>query len=197
MPDLDPSTLPLLPIGLAVAGALLALYAIGVYNRLIALSLRRGQAFSDIDVQLHQRYDLIPNLVEAAQRYAGHEKEVFENIALARAGVRQETGAGAGRMKAEGLLAGALSGLLAVAENYPDLKADAQFRALMEELSDIENKIAAARRFFNNATQEYNATLAQFPVNVVGALLGFAQEPFFEIGPGAEDRVREAPRIQF
>ncbi|HBH26227.1 MAG TPA: hypothetical protein DDX54_02360 [Rhodospirillaceae bacterium] len=186
-----------MPIALGAGALLLVLYAIGVYNRLIALRIRRGQAFADIDVQLHQRYDLIPNLVEAVRGYAGHEAKVLEAVTAARTRAEGVKGAGADRMKAEGLLAGALTGLLAVAEAYPDLKADAQFQRLMAELSDVENKIAAARRFFNNATQEFNATLAQFPANVVGALFGFAQEPFFEIEAGQDDRVRARPDVRF
>ncbi len=177
----------------AIAGFLVLLY-----NRLVALRQSRNNAFSDIDVQLKQRYNLVPQLVETVKGYAGHEKEIFENVTEARARVGQAGGgAGEGRMKAEGLLGGAMMGLLAVAENYPDLKADQNFQRLMAELSDIENKIAAARRFFNNATNEYNTAVQQFPANLIAGQFGFGTEAFFELSDAEQEAVQKAPEVNF
>lgn len=177
-------------VALAIVG-----YIIMIYNRLVALRQTRMNAFSDVDVQLKQRFDLIPNLVETVKSYASHEKTVFENITEARAQVGQTEGAGAERMAAETMLGGALGKLLAVAENYPDLKADTNYRQLMAELSDIENKIAAARRFFNSATNEINTAVQQFPANMIAGPFGFSTEPFFEIDPEEERAVRKTPEI--
>jgi LemA protein len=156
-----------------------ALIMIGLYNRLVALRQNRLNAFSDIDVQLKQRYDLVPSLVETVKGYATHEKGVFENVTAARAGVKNAASANE-RLGAEGRLGEALVSLFAVAENYPALKADQNFQKLMAELSDIENKIAAARRYFNNATAEYNTAVQQFPGNLVAKPFGFAPEGFYE-----------------
>jgi len=171
--------------------------AIMIYNRLVALRLTRGNAFADIDVQLRQRYDLIPSLVETVKGYATHEKGILESVTASRAQVGQSQGAGPERMQAEALLGGALGKLLAVAENYPDLKADTNFRQLMSELSDIENKIAAARRFFNNATNEYNAAIQQFPAVLFAGALGFHTEPFFENDAALQDAVQQVPSVKF
>lgn len=168
-----------------------------LYNRLVALRQTRNNAFSDIDVQLKQRYNLVPQLVESVKGYAKHEKEVFQNVTEARAQVGHASGAGKQRMKAEGLLGGALMGLLAVAENYPQLQADQNFRQLMAELSDIENKIAAARRFFNSATNELNTAVQQFPSNLIANMFGFTAEPFFELDPAEEAAARKAPEVKF
>jgi LemA protein len=118
-------------------------------------------------------------------------------VTEARAQVGRASGSGAARLQAEGALTGALTGLFAVAENYPQLKADANFRPLMTELSDIENKIAAARRFFNSATSEYNTSVQQFPANLFAASFGFKQEPFFELESGEEEAVRKGPEVKF
>jgi LemA protein len=178
-----------------------ALWIIGIYNRLVALRQTRKNAFSDVDVQLKQRFDLVPNLVETVKGYAGHEKTVFENVTEARSRVGRTAGAGAGavpeRMQAEGMLGSALMGLFAVAENYPQLKADVNFQHLQAELSDIENKIAAARRFFNNATAEYNTAIQQFPANLIAGPFGFHDEVFFELDAGEEAAVRTAPQVKF
>lgn len=177
--------------------AALIIYAIMIYNRLIALKNTRFNAFSDIDVQLKQRFNLVPQLVESVKGYAAHEKEVFENVTEARAQVSKTEGAGDERATAESFLGRALTGLLAVAENYPDLKADANFRQLMSELSDIENKIAAARRFFNAATNEFNTYVQQFPNVLIANPFGFKQEPFFELEDGLEEQIRKAPEVKF
>ena len=178
--------------------AVVVLWVIGIYNRMVALRQTRNNAFSDIDVQLKQRYNLVPQLVESVKGYAGHEKSVFENVTEARAQVgKAGSGAGKGRIKAEGLLGGALMGLLAVAENYPDLKADQNFQKLMAELSDIENKIAASRRFFNSATNEYNTATQQFPANLIADKFGFTAEEFFEIESALQEAVKKAPEVNF
>lgn len=185
--------------GHILIGALVitVLFLIMMYNRLVALRQTRNNAFSDVDVQLKQRYSLVPQLVECVKGYAGHEKDVLENVTAARARVGAAQGAGEARLKAEGLLGGALMGLLAIAENYPQLKADQNFRQLMAELSDIENKIAAARRFFNSATNEYNTSAQQFPANLVAGMFGFKPEPFFEIDSLERAVVDKAPEIKF
>ena len=163
-------------IVLGVIVAIVGLFIL-LYNRLVALRQTRNNAFSDIDVQLKQRYDLVPSLVETVKGYAAHEKTVFENVTNARAQVgAARGGAGATRVQAEAALGGALMGLLAVAENYPQLKADGNFQRLMAELSDLENKIAAARRFFNNATAEYNTAIEQFPAVLIANNFGFKKE---------------------
>lgn len=185
----------LLLIGLPVAALL---FLVILYNRLVALRQTRRNAFSDIDVQLRQRYDLVPQLVETVRAYAAHERGLFESVTQARAQVGQNQGGnGEARMGAEALLGGALGRLLAVAENYPQLQADQNFRQLMSELSDIENKIAAARRFFNNATAEYNTSVQQFPANIIARFFSFHEEAFFELEPGVADDVRKAPTVKF
>ncbi len=175
-----------------------ALVAIMFYNRLVALRQTRKNAFSDIDVQLKQRYNLVPQLVETVKGYAAHEKQTFENVTEARAAIgKASAGPGGDRIRAENALAGALMGLMAVVENYPDLKADQQFQRLMAELSDIENKIAAARRFFNSATNELNTAIQQFPANIIAKIFGFNEEPFFEIDAELKEAVNKAPEINF
>jgi LemA protein len=174
-----------------------AVFVIFLFNRLVALKQTRRNAFSDIDVQLKQRFNLVPQLVESVKGYASHEKEVFENVTEARARVAKTEGAGNERVQAEGLLGGALMGLLAVAENYPDLQADQNYRQLMAELSDLENKIAAARRFFNNATAEYNTAIQQFPANIIAKMFHFTEEPYFELEDALEEKIRTAPEVSF
>ena len=170
--------------------------AIMIYNRLVALRQNREQSFADIDVQLKQRFDLIPNLIETVKGYAGHEKEVLENVTNARAGVAGASGMGE-RVHAENVLSRAMMSLFAVAENYPDLKADGTFQKLMDELSDIENKLAAARRFFNNATAELNTAVEQFPAVLFAAALGFGKEEFFEIPEESRETLEKAPEVNF
>ncbi|HYD17552.1 MAG TPA: LemA family protein [Patescibacteria group bacterium] len=179
----------------AIIAAIL-FFVVILYNRIVALSQRRKNAFSDIDVQLKLRQDLVPNLVETVKGYAGHEKGVLENVTQARA-TAMRGGSIAERMPAEAALGAAVMQLMAVAENYPALKADANFRQLQMELSDIENKIAAARRFFNNATSEYNTAIQQFPGNLVAGMGGFKQEGFFELSAEEQAAVKEAPKVNF
>jgi LemA protein len=174
----------------------LAIFVIVIYNRLIALRQSRRNAFSDIDVQLRLRFDLVPNLVEIVKGYAGHEKEVFIKVTEARAHVKdahtQEE-----RVKSENDLSQALVNLFAVAENYPELKANENFKQLQLELSDIENKISAARRFFNSATAEYNTAVQQFPANIIANMTGFAVEPFFESTDVDRKTLETAQKVKF
>lgn len=179
----------------AALGAIL-LFLIVLYNRIVALVQRRKNAFSDIDVQLKLRHDLVPNLVETVKGYAAHEKGVLETVTAARA-TALRGGSISDRVKAEQTLGGAVMSLLAVAENYPQLKADANFRQLQSELSDIENKIAAARRFFNNATSEYNTGIQQFPAVLVARLFGFGEEVFFEVDAAEAAATKTAPKVTF
>ena len=181
---------------LLIVGIIAVIFVV-LYNRLVALRQSRENAFSDIDVQLKQRYNLVPQLVESVKGYASHEKEIFENVTQARAQVGAAKGATGERVAAENVLGGALMGLLAVAEDYPDLKADQNFQKLMSELSDLENKIAAARRFFNNATSEYNTAIEQFPAVLIANMLGFGKNDFFELDEAQADTVREAPEVKF
>ncbi len=167
-----------------------------IYNRLVALRQNREQSFADIDVQLKQRFDLIPNLIETVKGYASHEKDVLENVTNARAGVAGAKGMSE-RITAENALSRAMISLHAVAENYPDLKADGTFKKLMDELSDIENKLAAARRFFNNATAELNTSVEQFPAVLFAATLGFGKEEFFEIDEADRETLEKAPDVKF
>jgi len=183
-------------IFLIITGFVIIL-AIVLYNRLIALRQTRKNAFSDIDVQLQMRYNLVPRLVETVKGYMTHEKDVLENVTQARAQVGQAGGDSEERFQAESFLGGALGRLLAVAEDYPELKADANFRQLMSELSDIENKIAAARRFFNSATNEYNTAVQQFPANLIANTFGFQTEPFFEVNPELKEAIERAPDVSF
>ena len=176
-------------------GAVIAA-AIVIYNRLVALRQNREQAFADIDVQLKQRFDLIPGLLETVKGYAAHEKAVLTQVTEARASVGK-AGTTDSRIRAEGALTGALMGLFAVAENYPDLKADQNFRQFMSELSDIENKLAAARRFFNGATSEYNTAIQQFPAVLFAALLGFHSAEFFDLGDETRTALDKAPDVKF
>jgi len=166
------------------------------YNRLVALRQNREQSFADIDVQLKQRFDLIPNLLETVKGYAAHEKEVLENITNARAGVAGADGVSE-RVHAENVLSRAMVSLYAVAENYPDLKADGSFQKFMDELSDIENKLAAARRFFNNATAELNTAVEQFPAVLFAASLGFRKEEFFEVPEEDRETLEKSPDVKF
>lgn len=167
-----------------------------LYNRLVALRQTTRNAFADIDVQLKQRYDLIPNLVETVKGYASHEKELLTRVTEARATAMQAGSSLAAKGAAEGALSGALMQLMAVAENYPDLKANANFQQLQSELSDLENKIAAARRFFNNAVTEYNTAIEQFPAVLVAKMFAFLPADMFALG---EERVAASapPKVTF
>ena len=170
----------------------LILLGIGLYNSLIQKKFRVKEAWSDIEVQLKRRYDLIPNLVETVKGYASHEKDLLEKITLARSQAMQ--GNGLEKMKAEDELSGALKSLFAVAENYPDLKANSNFIELQQELVDTEDKIQAARRFYNGVVRDYNIALKVFPSVLIAKVLHFEEEPLFEITNEAE---RETVKVQF
>jgi LemA protein len=190
IPPMSTSTL----IVLAVI-VVLVLWVITIYNGLISMRQRVNQAFADVDVQLRQRHDLIPNLVETVKGYAAHERGTLDEVVKAR-NVAMAAQGPAQQAAAENMLSGALRQLFALSEAYPDLKANANFQQLQAELSDIENKIAAARRFFNNAVQEYNTGIQRFPAALFASALGFATKDFFDIG---EERktVGEAPQVKF
>ncbi len=185
--------LPLIVI--LVILVVLGFMLVGTYNRLVGLRQNANQAFADIDVQLKQRQDLVPNLVETVKGYAAHESGTLEAVTAARAAA-----AGASsvqdRVQAENALTGALRQLFAVSEAYPDLKANANFIRLQDELTDIENKLAAARRFFNNTVSEFNAAIQQFPAVLLAGAMGFTPRTFFDLG---ENRAaaETAPQVKF
>jgi LemA protein len=173
----------------------LAVLLIGIYNRLVALRQNCNQAFADVDVQLKQRHDLIPNLVETVKGYAAHEAGTLEAVIKARnAAVSAErTGDPKAMGAAEGILGQALGRLIALSEAYPDLKANTNFQQLQAELSDIENKLAAARRFFNNAVGEYNTAREQFPAVIFAGMFGFGPRDFFDVGEDSRAAMDAAP----
>ena len=173
----------------------LAVAIVGTYNRLVGLRQRANQAFADIDVQLQQRHDLIPNLVETVKGYAAHEKGTLEAVTAARAAATS-AGSVEQKVQAENALTGALRQLLAVAEAYPDLKANQNFLQLQGELGDVENKLAAARRFFNSAVGEFNAALQQFPAVLIAGATGFTERSFFDVGAD-RPAVSAAPEVKF
>lgn len=162
---------------------------VAIYNRLVNLRNRIDNAWSQIDVQLKRRYDLIPNLIETVKGYAKHEKETFENVTNARA---QAVGAGSvgEQAGAENMLTGALRSLFAVAENYPDLKANQNFLMLQEELSGTESKIAFSRQFYNDTVMTFNTTIQTIPNNIIAGMFGFAERDYFEIDEGSRAPVK-------
>src|SRR5204862_3565299 len=159
----------------------LVIWAIGIYNSLVSMRQRVNQAYADVDVQLRQRHDLVPNLVETVKGYAAHERGTLDEVVKARNAAMTAQGP-AQQAAAENMLTGALRQLFAVAEAYPDLKASTNFQQLQAELTDLENKIAAARRFFNNAVQEYNAGIQRLPAALFASTFGFAPKTFFDLG---------------
>ena len=173
----------------------IVIWAISIYNGLVAMRQRTNQAFADIDVQLKLRHDLIPNLVETVKGYAAHERGTLEaviaarNTAIAAPGVEQ-------KVAAENMLSGALRQLFALSENYPNLKANANFQQMQSDLSDIENKLAASRRFYNNAVQEYNTGIQQFPAALFAGIFGFGQRSFFDVGENRA-QLEQAPSVKF
>ena len=176
---------------LIILGALV-LWIIFVFNRLVTLKNRVKEAWADIEVQLKRRYNLIPNLVETVKGYAAHEREVFEKVTEART---RAMGAKTMKEKAESenMLSNTLKSLFAVAENYPQLKASENFQKLQDELTDAEDKIQAARRFYNNNVRDFNIKTESFPSNIIAKMFGFKKAEFFEIDEG----VKEVPKVQF
>lgn len=184
-------------IGLVILGVfvvLLAVFLISVYNSLVQLRQRVQNSWAQVDVQLKRRYDLIPNLVNAVKGYAQHEKSTFETVTQARnmainAGNIQE------QMQAENMLTGALRSLFAVAEAYPELKANTNFMQLQAELTDTESKIAFARQFYNDTVQKFNTKIELFPTNLVAGMLGFAMVDYFNLQ--GEPDARQAVKVEF
>ncbi len=185
-------------MGWVVLGIIAAIVVFGVvtYNGLVAMRQRTGQAFADIDVQLRQRHDLIPNLIETVKGYATHEKTTLDAVIQAR-----NSAVGAGtvgeKIEAEKALQGAVGRLMALAEAYPDLKANTNFLQLQDQLADIENKLAAARRFFNNAVAEYNAGIQAFPAVLFAGSLGFQSQTFFDLGTETRQQLDAPPTVKF
>jgi len=175
---------------------LLIMWIIGIYNNLVGLRNNRENAFANIDVQLKQRYDLIPQLVATVKGYAAHEKEVFEKVTEARTAAMNATTIN-DKIAAENELTKAMVNLKAVAEAYPDLKANQNFMQLQTEISDIENKLAAVRRFFNSATKELNNGVQKFPAVLIANMFGFHKEPLFDVGETERVNMDKAPEISF
>jgi LemA protein len=174
----------------------IAYWLIKAYNSLVRLRNRRQNAFADIDVQLRQRHDLVPQLVETVKGYSGHEKELLLKITEARSGAVSATTID-DKIRAEQQLSKALQGLAVQVEAYPDLKANQNFLRLQEELSDIENKLAASRRFFNAATTEYNNAVESFPSNLIAANFGFKREMIFELATEVRKEMDAPPVVTF
>lgn len=177
---------------LAVLAALIVVYFIWAYNGLVKLRVMTNAAWADIDVQLKRRHDVIPNLVETVKGYAGHERTTFETVTEARTRAVSASGPSA-RALAEGKLTQALQSLFAVAENYPQLRAVESFTQLQSQISEIEDQIQYARRFYNAVARDLNTRIAQFPTNLVAGLFSFQRREFFE----AEGGERESPLVDF
>ncbi len=172
---------------------ILVLWAIFAYNRFVTLVNRGKEAWSDIDVQLKRRYDLIPNLVNSVKGYATHESSVFENVTKARA-VAMGAGSLADKSQAENMLTGALKSIFAIAEAYPDLKANQNFLELQRELSDTENKIQASRRFYNGTVRDLNTGIESFPGNLIASTFKFGKLEFFQL---EEEAAKEPVKVSF
>ena len=179
---------------ITVIACVAGLYLWSTYNGLIKLNVRVDEAWSDITVQLKRRADLLPNLIETVKGYAKHEKEVFENVTKARAATTSASGP-AEAAAAEGMMQSALKSIFAVAEAYPQLQASANFQELQAELVDTENKIQAARRFYNGGVREFNTMIMVFPNNRWAKQLGFGKRDFFEVDN--PDAIAEPPKVKF
>jgi LemA protein len=175
---------------------LLIIWAVSKYNLLVKLRNNRENAFADIDVQLKQRHDLIPQLVSTVKGYAAHEKETLDRVISARNGAVSAKSIDE-KIVAENALTSALSGLKITLEAYPDLKANTNFLQLQDEISDIENKLAAVRRYFNSATKELNTAVEVFPSNIIAGMFGFRKEIFFDLGTTERKNLEQAPEINF
>ncbi len=180
---------------LAVIGVI-AVAVIAIYNTLVSKRQRVNQAFADIDVQLKQRQNLIPNLVETVKGYAAHEQETFQQVIEARNSAMSAS-TPQGMAEAETALSGAIGRLFALAEAYPDLKANENFKTLQEELSVIEDKLAAARRFYNSAVQDYNTSREQFPGSIIAGMFTFEPRDFFDVGIEARGTLSTVPKVDF
>ncbi len=185
-----------MPMELWIALGVVAVLAIALavtYNSLVLRRNRVDESWSDIDVQLKRRYDLIPNLVETVKGYMQHERATLENVTAARTAAMGATGI-AEQSRAENMLTDALKSLFAVAENYPDLKASQNFAKLQDEIADTENKIQAARRFYNGNVRDYNTAIQSFPVNIVAGMFRFGERDFFEL---TDEQARDAVQVKF
>lgn len=185
----------MLVIILVILGVLI-LAAIAMYNGLVRANVRVDEAWSDITVQLKRRYDLIPNLVNTVKGYATHEKEVFEKVTEARANALNANGV-AETAKAENQFQQTLKSLFAVAEAYPDLKANENFKALQDELVDTEDKIQAARRFYNGSARDLNIKIKTFPTNIFAGMLGFKPREFFEVEETEATAIAQPTEVKF
>jgi LemA protein len=186
---------PWLIITLVIVGVLVVA-AILIYNNLVSKKVETENAWSQIDVQLKRRHDLIPNLVETVKGYATHERETLEKVIQARNAAVNAHGV-AEQAQAENALTGTLKTLFAVAEAYPDLKANENFKSLQEELTATENRISFSRQHYNDVVGQYNAALMRFPANIVGNMFGFRQVEFFQLDPAEAAAVRQAPQVKF
>lgn len=175
---------------------LIVILLVSLYNRLVKLRNSRENAFADIDVQLKQRHDLIPQLVETVKGYMNHEDKVLTNVTAARSGALKASTIDE-KIEAENMLSSALGGLNIAVEAYPDLKANENFMQLQEEISDVENKLSAVRRFFNSATKEYNNAVETFPSNIIAGMFSFKKESMFDLGVAQREALDEAPKISF
>ena len=175
---------------------LLVVWCISIYNNLVKLRNNRENAFANIDVQLKQRHDLVPQLVGAVKGYADHEKDVFMRVTEARSAAMSATNID-DKIQAENALTSALSGLKVSLEAYPELKANQNFLQLQNELADIENKLAAVRRFFNSTTRELNNAVQTFPTNIFAGMFGFKKEQMFEIPTEQRAKLDKAPEVKF
>ena len=183
-------------ISILVSVVILLLLLISFYNRLVKLRNNRENAFADIDVQLKQRHDLIPQLLETVKGYMKHEEKVLVHVTAARSGAINASTISE-KIAAENQLSAALSGLNIAVKAYPDLKASSNFMQFQEEISDIENKLSAVRRFFNSSTKEYNNAVETFPSNVIAGMFSFKKEPMFDLGLAQRKQLDEAPNISF
>ena len=179
-----------------VSVVIFLLLLVSFYNQLVKLRNNRENAFADIDVQLKQRHDLIPQLLETVKGYMKHEEKVLTNVTAARSGALNASTISE-KIAAENQLTSALSGLNVAVEAYPDLKASSNFMQFQEEISDIENKLSAVRRFFNSSTKEYNNAVETFPSNVIAGMFSFKKEPMFDLGVTQRKQLDEAPKISF
>lgn len=184
--------LEIILIGFGVIVLALVAFVILTFNSLVTLKNRIDNAWSQIDIQLKRRYDLIPNLVETVKGYAKHEKEVFENVTKARAGLMNATTV-AEKAKADNMLTSTLKSLFAVSENYPQLRANENFKMLQEEVSNTENKIAYSRQFYNDSVLEFNTKIQTIPTNIFAGMMGFAAREFFK----TEGVERENVKVKF
>lgn len=177
---------------------LIAIIIWATYNSLVRLNVKTDEALSDITVQMKRRYDLIPNLIDSVKGYAKHEKSTLSEVTKARTSAMQlSEGDIHSKAKADNMMTETLKSLFAVAESYPDLKANASFIKLQEELSDTEDKIQASRRFYNSNVTNFNTKLKVFPTNIFGRMLGFKAKEFFDVSDSEKSAIKEAPKTNF